>query len=106
MIADAALAEECSEFRAELAEQIARGQTLTDRQLKTARRIACQVGTEDVDNHPDAPTALLELAEAGDDLYFDAIRLSGELVWDEEERAWGDASDVVQRAARQRGTAE
>src|SRR5580658_6734713 len=79
------LAAECRQVKADFADRIERGLTLNEQQFALAIRIACQIASEDVNNHPDPPRALEELAEAGDDLYIDALRLSGQMIWDEKE---------------------
>jgi hypothetical protein len=93
------LAGECRDLHDAVRLRIAAGRKPTKAQLRLTLRIGCQISTEDINDHADPPLALREIAEIGDALYFDAIRLDGSTVWDGD--SWGDAKFV---AARKAGT--
>jgi hypothetical protein len=94
-----ALANECREFASELRGRITRGRKPTKAQFQRAIRIGCQLGSEDVSSHPNPPQPLVDLGRAADKLYFDAIRLAGEQVWDEIAQTWAAPDEIAKRKA-------
>ena len=95
----AQLAGECRDVHDAVRSRIAANRKPTKALLRLARRIGCQIGSEDIADHASPPPVLRDIAKIGDALYFDAIRLDGSTVWDGE--SWGAAEDV---AARKVGT--
>jgi hypothetical protein len=95
-------AAEYQQLHDEIEERLSHGSRLTDKQLETIRRIGGWLDADDLKDYNNAPKALAKVAGANDDLYFDALRLSGEILWDDAEKNWVDTGDLAQRDAMSR----